>query len=91
MVDDISQTKPQEPITPKVEDTANILEKAESIAKRIEEANKKSEELVARQEAIAAKMLLSGRAEAGTIQKTPEQTKKEELDKIVKEQLSKYQ
>ena len=41
-----------------------MLDTAASIADRIEAANKKTEELVARQEAIMARNVLGGRADA---------------------------
>lgn len=67
----------------------SIIDKADAVAKRMEEANKKAEELLNRQEAIAARMLLSGRAEAGQ-QKTAEQTAEEKEDEKVKQTLGRY-
>lgn len=43
----------------------NMLEEAEARAARIEAANAKTEELLARQEALAARQLFAGRSEAG--------------------------
>ena len=54
-----------------------LLDKAEGLARRIEEANKKHEELILREEELKAKQILGGRAEAG---KTP--TKEKELTSI---------
>ncbi len=62
----MEETKIETPIVT----TPNMLEKAEAIAKRIEEANRKAEELISRQEQIAARSLLSGRSEAGQIPKS---------------------
>lgn len=73
--------------TPKTDD---IISKAEAIAKRIEEGNKRTEELLKIQEQQIARVMLSGRAEAGTVAKTPEEEKNEMLDKLIKTQLAKY-
>lgn len=70
--------------------TPTLIERADSAAKRMEEANKKSEELLARHESILARNMLSGRAEAGTIQKSPEQTEKEMIDKQVAETMKRF-
>lgn len=47
----------------------SMIERADIIIKRIEEGNKRAEELLARQDALAARIALSGRAEAGFTQK----------------------
>ena len=62
----------------------SLIEKADSIAKRIEEGNKKFEELVARQEAAIAKSMLAGRASAGQPQKTPQQLDEEKIEEELK-------
>lgn len=62
---------------PVIPDTTNLIDKADAVAKRMEEANKRAEELLTRQEAIAARMLLSGKSEAGQVMKTPEQLAQE--------------
>ena len=51
-------------------------ETAVSLIERAEAANKKMEELLKRQEEMAAKMLLGGRSEAGL---TPKEVDKEEV------------
>lgn len=56
------------------EPTKNMVERAEAVAKRMEEANLKTEELLQRQEATRAKDILGGKSDAG--QQPPE--KKEE-------------
>jgi len=61
--------------------TDNILDRADLIAKRLEEANKKAEELVKRHEAVAARMLLAGRTEAGSVGKSPKELEEEEVAK----------
>ena len=60
--------KPEEK---KESDTSQVLTKAEELAKRIEDGNAKTEELVKRQEEIAAKNILGGKSDAGE-QATPE-------------------
>ena len=42
-----------------------LIDDANSAAERLEAANKKQEELITRQEEIAAKQLLAGKTEAG--------------------------
>ena len=61
--------------------TDDILSRAEASAKRMEEANLKAEELLKRQEQIAARLILSGKSEAGItpVQKSDEEIKKEQL------------
>ena len=49
--------------------TLSIIERAEAANKQAQENIRKQEELLKRQEEIAAKMLLGGRAEAGTAPK----------------------
>lgn len=60
--------------------TASILDKADSLAKRMEKANEDYKKLVERNEAVAARMLLSGRSAAGTVQKTKEEIDAEKMD-----------
>lgn len=56
-----------------------LLEKAEAVARKIEEGNKKTEELLKRQEEIEAKKILAGRSEVGAapVQKSPQEKVKE--------------
>jgi len=76
--------------TGNISQTNSLIERADFVAKRMEEANKKAEELLSRQEAILARNMLSGRAEAGYPQKTAEELQKEQIDKKVKDMLSKF-
>lgn len=78
-----------EPSPPQTE-TTSLIEKADNVAKRMEAANKKTEELLERQEAVAARLLLSGRAEAGAETKTPEQTTEEKVKADVDAALKRY-
>lgn len=71
-------------------ETTSIIDKADATATRMEIANKKAEETLIRLEAIAARMMLGGRAEAGQVNKTPEQTATEATDARVAIALKKY-
>lgn len=55
--------------------TDSIIEQANAAAKRIEEANRKSEELIKQQQDLLAKQALSGKAFAGSSQ--PQMTEAE--------------
>lgn len=61
--------------------TASLLERADALRKGLEETEKRIKEHIDRFENIAARQLLSGRSEAGTVNKTPEQINKEETDR----------
>ena len=50
-----------------------LLDKADAVSKKLEEANIKTEELLKRREELAAKEMLGGRADAG--EKPPEKKK----------------
>ncbi len=77
-------------ISPSEIETKSVIAQADSVANRMEEANRKAEELLSRQEAIAARMMLSGRGDAGGVQKTKEQEQEEQIEKQVKDALSLY-
>ena len=64
-----------------------LLEKSEQLAKQITEANKKAEELLAKNEQILSRITLSGRAEAGTPAPVVDPVK-DKFDKEVKTILS---
>jgi len=53
----------------KKEEKISLIKQANNAAKRIEDANKKMEELLLKQEEAYSRDLLSGRAEAGTAPK----------------------
>lgn len=63
-------------------ESLTMIEKADAAAKRMEEANKKTEELLVRQEAIAARMMLSGRADAGMVVQKKEETAQEYAKRV---------
>lgn len=48
------------------ESTTTLIETARKVAERIEQANKRTEELLKRQEEIEARKIISGRSSAGT-------------------------
>lgn len=66
----------------------SLIDHADAVATRMEAANKKAEELIERQEKIAARLLLSGRTEAGTVLKSSEELEKEQIEKEIKERLN---
>lgn len=66
------------------------IDEASSILKRMEEANKERRELLDREEKLHARILLSGRGQAGIPTKTPEEIEKENIDAEVKKSLTKY-
>jgi hypothetical protein len=73
-----------------IPETTSVIETAEGIAKRIEDGNKKFEELLSRQEAILAKRMLGGRGAAGEPQKTPEEEADEKVKAAVDEAISRF-
>lgn len=73
-----------------VESTTTLIDKAASVAERMENANKKAEELAQRVEAAAARMMLSGKSEAGAPVKTAEQLNQEKIDEEVSAALKRY-
>lgn len=83
------KTEVEKQVDTAVSETSSIIAKADAAAARMEAANKKAEELLIRSEAIASRMMLSGKAEAGSA-KTPQQQQAEEVDAKVKETLKKY-
>jgi hypothetical protein len=70
--------------------TANVLDRADSLNQRLEQNIKKSEELSARIEAAAARILLSGRADAGIPVKTKEQKEAEDIKAEIEKNLKMF-
>lgn len=68
----------------------DVVDRAVAAAERLEKANTRTEELVKRQEAIAARVMLGGRTDAGAIQKTPEQITDEKIDADVAMTMKRY-
>lgn len=67
------------------ENNTNQVQEAKELLERIEQANKKTEELLARQERLAAEAVISGESEAG--QTTPKKKTDDELADEEAEQL----
>lgn len=64
--------------------SASLVERAESVAARMEAANKRSEELLLEHEKVVAKQLLGGKSEAGTPAPAPVvETSKEYAEKVM--------
>ena len=63
--------------------TSTLLDRADSINQKLEKNLEEARKIAARQEEIAARMIISGRAAAGTPQKTPEDKKQEEIEEEV--------
>ena len=74
-----------EGIQPKTDD---LITDAYSAAKRLEEANAKTEELIKRQENLHAKQLLSGHTEAGREEKPKEETAQEYMKRVMSNDLN---
>jgi hypothetical protein len=75
----------------KKEEPLSVLDRAESIAKRIEDGNKKAEELLKTQEALATKLILGGRSEAGSVQKIETKiSDKEFAQKVAKGEINPF-
>ena len=82
-------TPDKETGTEKVESPLSPIEKMDAAIKRGDAVADKIEALVKRQEEVAARMMLGGRAEAGS-NTTPEDAKEAEVEKAVKENIEKY-
>jgi hypothetical protein len=71
-------------------ESKSLVEKADAVAKRMEEANKKAEQLIERQEALAARLRLEGRAEAGQKIKGAAEIEAEKLNADIANTLNKF-
>ena len=74
--------------TPK--ETANLVEKADAAAARLEAGNKKAEELVTRLDALAARMLLGGKSDASNPLKSPERQQQDFVEEQIKKSLNRF-
>ena len=63
--------------------TPKVIEDANSAAERMEAANEKREELIGREEELAANRHLAGESEAGQPSEKKEETDKEYKDRIM--------
>lgn len=66
----------------------SLLSKSTKIAERMEEANKRAEEILERQEKLMAENILGGRSDAGQKPTPPkEETPQEYKDKVMRGEL----
>ena len=85
------ETKKEEPVADESGEgdkpkATSIVDKASEVAKRMENANERAEEILLKQEELAAKTMLGGHAEAGSEPKKPkEETPHEYRMRINKE------
>tara|TARA_Y100000310_G_C20686529_1_gene819385 strand:- start:2856 stop:3095 length:240 start_codon:yes stop_codon:yes gene_type:complete len=69
----------------KEEGAQSPLEKAEQLANRLKEENDRTEQLLQKQQELAAHNMLSGRAEAGTKPEAPkEESAKEYAERVMR-------
>ena len=79
------EAQPEQSSEPKPESKdTSLLDQAQKIADRIEAGNKQALEILNRQEALAAKQLLGGRADVQVKQRTPEDDLEEMANNAVK-------
>lgn len=71
------------PKAPEQIDPANLIEKAEQAAKRLENANKEYAKLLTRQEALAVEKTLGGQTTAGKQETSPEEKATAEAKKML--------
>lgn len=75
----------QDSDTGNIPEAAPLIDRALQTAERLEAANKKTEELIRRQEQIVAKQMLAGKSQhIPEAPKTSEQMAQEEAERLVK-------
>lgn len=79
-----------EAIDKTISNSISMLDRADATVVKIQEANKRAEELVLKQEAIASRIALSGRADAGFIEKKEEISDRELARKVMKGEINPY-
>lgn len=86
MTEEIKQETPKEEVkeAPKSEEAKGLVEKAYDAAAKLKAENDRHETLLKQQQELYSKQLLSGRADAGIPQKSPEEKMKEDAEKVVK-------
>ena len=104
MTKDVPQETQTEEAQPKAEDKVekaedkpedsseepSAIEKGQAILDGIKEQNEKLEALTKRNEDVAARMMLGGKAEAGVPIKSPEEEAKEKTDVEIKEAIDRF-
>ena len=61
--------------------TTSLIDRADALRKGLEETETRIKGHIDRFESLAARVMLSGKSDAGQVNKTPEQTQKEEVDR----------
>ncbi len=79
----LAEEKEEDNAEEQEEDEETLVDKANTAAKRIEDANAEQKKLLDRQERMAADAALGGKAEAGTPQMTKEQKSAETAKKLL--------
>jgi len=77
-------------VSPLIPETRSMVERAEAAGKEFRETLNEMRLERQKMEAIAARMMLSGRAEAGSQFKTPEQEEKEKVEAEVSKSLNRF-
>ena len=77
-------------VSPLIPETRSMVERAEVAGDKISKLIETADKLVARNEALVARMMLSGRAEAGGQFKTPEQKEKDEIEEEAKKAIDRF-
>lgn len=88
--EDIPSTATPVQTSPPPSDTLSLIERSENSVKAMQEQNDRSEKLIERQESVAARMLLGGRAEAGGVNKTKAELEADAVDKQVDDALKTF-
>ena len=88
--EEVVKEETTEGTSPAVAESLSMIERAEQVRKAMEDANKKHEELTARDEAVAARMMLGDRGRAGEPTKSPEEENKEKLDADIAKTISRF-
>ena len=79
-----TEAKPADAPTGDKQQTTNYVDRAINTVERLEAANKKTEELIQRQEKIAAQNILGGRSEGAAQEENKELTNKDYKDAILR-------
>lgn len=102
-MEDVPQTTQEKETQPQVEKTEekktkettiqtepSAIEQGQEILDGIKIQREELEKLVVRQEEVAARMMLGGKAIVGEPDKTEEETQQEELDKQIKDSVNSF-
>lgn len=99
-MEDVSQETKKEEAQPeakksvesseKVEGELSAIEQGQAILDGIKKEKEELAELTKRNEAVATRMMLGGKADAGQVIKTPEQTDAEQNEADIKETMDRF-